>query len=239
MGWLLFGIGGAVGGYLILQGLARATPQQIKQVLRWLAFIGALGVFLYIFGTGRFQLLLAALFLLLPFLRQMRVFKWMAKAAKGPTQGQSSGIQTRFVDMKLDHDTGEMDGIVQEGPNTGRLLSDLDLAAVLDLYRNALAMDQNSAQVLESYLDRMRSEDWRDTMGGTGGDSSAHAGNGASGGAMSVAEARAILGIDANASSDEIKQAHRRLMGQYHPDRGGSDYLAARINQAKEILLGK
>jgi hypothetical protein len=239
MGWLLFGIGGIVGGYLILQGLARATPQQIKRVLRWFVFIAAIGVFLYIFGTGRFQLLLGALLLLLPFLRQMRVFKWMAKAAKGPTQGQASEISTRFVDMKLDHDSGEMDGIVREGPNTGRALSDLDLAAVLDLYRNALAMDQNSAQVLESYLDRMRSEDWREKMGGGGEDRSAHTGNGASGGAMSVAEARAILGIDANASSEEIKQAHRRLMGQYHPDRGGSDYLAARINQAKDILLGK
>ncbi len=239
MGWLLFGIGGAVGGYLILTGLARATPQQIKQVLRWLALIAAIGVFLYIFGTGRFQLLLGVLFLLLPLLRQMRVFKWMAKAAQGPTQGQFSEIRTRFVDMKLDHDSGDMDGTVQEGPNTGRMLSDLDLAAVLDLYRNALAMDQNSAQVLESYLDRMRDEDWRETMAGDGEESFAHAGSGASGGSMSVAEARAILGIDANASFDEIKQAHRRLMGQYHPDRGGSDYLAARINQAKEILLGK
>ncbi len=239
MGWLLFGIGGAVGGYLILQGLARATPQQIMRVLRWLAFIAAIGIFLYIFGTGRFQLLLGGLLILLPFLRQMRVFKWMSKAAKGPTQGQFSEIRTRFVDMKLDHDTGEMDGIVQEGPNTGRLLSTLDLAAVLDLYRNALTADQNSAQVLESYLDRMRSEDWREKMGGGGEEASGRAGNGSSGGAMTVTEARAILGIDANASPEEIKQAHRRLMGQYHPDRGGSDYLAARINQAKEVLLGK
>ena len=239
MGWLLFGIGGAVGGYLILQGLARATPQQIKRVLRWLALIGGIAVFLYIFGTGRFQLLLGLLLILLPFLRQMRVFKWMAKAAKGPTQGQYSEIQTRFVHMKLEHDSGDMDGTVQEGPNAGRLLSGLDLADVLELYRNALAMDQNSAQVLESYLDRMRGEDWREAMGGDGEEAYARAGNGASGGAMSAAEARAILGIDANASVEEIKQAHRRLMGQYHPDRGGSDYLAARINQAKEILLGK
>ena len=163
----------------------------------------------------------------------------MAKAAKGPTQGQHSEIQTRFVHMKLEHDSGDMDGIVQEGPNTGRLLSELDLADVLDLYRNALAMDKNSAQVLESYLDRMRGEDWREATAGGGEEAYSRAGGGASGGAMSAAEARAVLGIDANASEDEIKQAHRRLMGQYHPDRGGSDYLAARINQAKEVLLGK
>ena len=161
---------------------------------------------------------------------------WFAEMKKGELEILDSVGTGPILGQEVDliDDLG-----VREGPNTRRRLSDLDLAAVLDLYRNALAMDQNSAQVLESYLDRMRSEDWREKAGGSGEDASAHAGNGASGGAMSVAEARAILGIDANASSDEIKQAHRRLMGQYHPDRGGSDYLAARINQAKDILLGK
>jgi DnaJ-class molecular chaperone len=47
-----------------------------------------------------------------------------------------------------------------------------------------------------------------------------------------------MLGVGANADADEIKKAHRSLMQKYHPDKGGSDQLAARINQAKDILLG-
>ena len=56
--------------------------------------------------------------------------------------------------------------------------------------------------------------------------------------AMTREQALAILGVSADASQDDIIQAHRRLMARVHPDKGGSDFLAAQINQARKILLG-
>jgi DnaJ family protein C protein 19 len=57
-------------------------------------------------------------------------------------------------------------------------------------------------------------------------------------GAMSRSEAYEVLGLRPNATEAEIRDAHRRLMRAAHPDTGGSDWLAARINQARDILLG-
>ena len=57
-------------------------------------------------------------------------------------------------------------------------------------------------------------------------------------GAMSREEAYEVLGLQPGAAEADIRDAHRRLMRGAHPDAGGSDWLAARINQARDVLLG-
>jgi DnaJ-domain-containing protein 1 len=127
-----------------------------------------------------------------------------------------------------------MDGEVLDGPFQGRRLSDLtldELMRMLELYRDA---DAQSAAVLEAYLDREREADWRarDEGAGRTGRAPAHSDR------LTKTEAWAILGLEPDADAEAIRAAHRRLMQRLHPDRGGSDYLAAKINEAKRLLLG-
>jgi glucan phosphoethanolaminetransferase (alkaline phosphatase superfamily) len=55
---------------------------------------------------------------------------------------------------------------------------------------------------------------------------------------MSTDEAMEVLGLKSGYTKEDVIQAHRRMMQKVHPDRGGSDYLAAQINKAKDTLLG-
>jgi len=100
--------------------------------------------------------------------------------------------------------------------------------------------DPQSHALLEAYLDRTH-PNWREAFAGDAG-ASAGAGQGAPGsggaGPMTREEALAILGLAEGASESDIRTAHRSLMKQFHPDQGGSDYLAAKINEAKDLLLG-
>ena len=89
--------------------------------------------------------------------------------------------------------------------------------------------------LLQAYLDRVHGDDWRQRANG-GREQPRDPGHA---GEMSREEALQILGLGADAGEAEIVEAHRRLMQKLHPDRGGSAYLAARINLAKDILLGK
>ena len=151
-----------------------------------------------------------------------------AGASPGPTPGQTSEAETEFLHMQLDHDTGEMDGTVLQGRYEGRTLRELGLPELLELLDECRA-DRQSMAVLEAYLDRVH-EDWR------GHRRAAPPGRSSDG--MNEEEARAVLGVGPDATREEIVQAHRRLMQRLHPDRGGSDYLAAKLNAAKDLLLG-
>ncbi len=130
-----------------------------------------------------------------------------------------------------------MSGEVLEGAFAGRRLDDLDQAELIALWRECRAADTQSASVLEAYLDRNLGESWRAAAGaGPAGEGEAP---GSAGEAMTSAEAYGILGLEAGASEKAIREAHRRLMQKVHPDHGGSNYLAAKINRAKELLLGE
>jgi len=143
--------------------------------------------------------------------------------------GQASRVSTKFLEMELDHDTGAMRGRIVAGAHAGAELEHLDVKTLIA----ALAeMDEESRALLAAYLDR-RQPGWAEHAQGD-----AASGRGAaSSGKMTEDEAYQILGLERGASADAITRAHRTLMKKMHPDQGGSTYLAARINEAKEILL--
>lgn len=156
-----------------------------------------------------------------------KAMPWSRGAA---TPGRSSKVRTAALDMVLDHDSGRLTGTVTSGPFAGASLDALDMPTLAQL---ALDFDVESRQLLEAYLDR-RSPGWREHAQGDAGGRRAGPPRR---GAMTEEEAYQILGLQAGAGTDEIRKAHRSLMKKLHPDQGGSNYLAARVNEAKDILL--
>lgn len=239
MAYVLLGLSLVVGLGLMGRWLLDTEPRVILRVARWvgLGVLAAAGVFVLV--RGRLDWLLYAGTVLLPFAVRWggvaRMIRNAAKAARGPTPGQSSGVRTRFLAMSLDHDTGRLDGEVLEGRMAGRRLSELTSEECRAL-REEIAEDPASAQVLDAWLERAG-----EATGEGGGE---RAGGGArpndpGDGTMTPARALQILGLSEGATEDEIRDAHRRLMMANHPDKGGSSWLAAQINRAKDILLGR
>lgn len=161
----------------------------------------------------------------------------------GPSAGgQQSSVETAWLRMWLDHATGRMDGDILQGSHAGARLSSLPFEAVIELLRECQRADNQSAALLEAYLDRMAGEDWRErakAQSGASGNAGGSAGDSRPAGGMAREQAYEILGLKPGATADAIRAAHRRLMKKFHPDQGGSTHLAAQINQAKDILLGE
>jgi hypothetical protein len=148
-------------------------------------------------------------------------------------KGKTSSVRTSMLDMSLDHDTGEMDGEVLSGRFEGSKLSSLKLEDLVELLRDCVAANDRSDSLLMAYMDRAH-PDWR----GQGGGQQAGAGPASGTGAMSRAEALEVLGLREGASDAAIRKAYRELMKKHHPDQGGSAWFAARINEARNVLLG-
>lgn len=142
--------------------------------------------------------------------------------------GQVSRVHSAFVEMELDHDSGAMRGRILTGRHEGASLDALDLSTLLGLLPE---IDPESRALMEAYLDR-REPDWRERVQSETADASS-----GRRGKMTAEEACQILGIPVDASADDIAKAHRSLMKKLHPDQGGSTYLAAQINEAKDLLL--
>ena len=175
--------------------------------------------------------LLVVLRQLLPIL--IRLFPMLAarRRAQGSSAGKSrtSTVETALLRMQLDHDTGDLHGEVLKGSFAGWRLADLDRQQLEELLAYCRNEDQESARLLDSYLQQRFPGEA--PFGQAKSDTGRNAG-------MNRAEALAILGLAEGASSEDIVAAHRALIQKLHPDRGGNDYLAAKINQAKDVLLG-
>ncbi|MCO5093046.1 molecular chaperone DnaJ [Bosea sp. (in: a-proteobacteria)] len=158
-------------------------------------------------------------------------FPWADRG--GPTPGATSQVKSVLLEMELDHDSGAVAGRVTAGPYEGRNLDSLGQADLAQLMRDCLARDSEGARLLEAYLDR-RSPGWREDAQRDG-DAGQRGAPGA--GAMTQQEAHDILGLQPGAGEEAIREAHRALMKRIHPDAGGTSGLAARVNQAKDVLL--
>jgi hypothetical protein len=237
-----FFIGGLVLFVLLLLGaraFVNADPAKLGQFIRWFAIgLGAAAagaILILLIASERLGPALALMGFFAPLIMRGRsLFRRWLNAA-GPSQGHSSEVATEYLRMRLDHDSGAMNGTVLKGRFAGRRLDELDEAELMEFWRECRVADEPAARLMETYLDRLR-PDWREG-GATGGDGNAPPSRAPD--AMTRDEALAILGLGPGATAAQIKDAHRKLMLKLHPDQGGSTYLAAKINRAKEILSGR
>jgi hypothetical protein len=209
---------------------AKADTQKVVRVLRPAGGVGALALAVFLGARGELAVAVPLGF------AGLSLLGWLPWGPAGfgqrttRTPRQTSRVRSAFLEMELDHDSGAMRGRILAGQYEGMPLDALDVAT---LVRMLGAIDEESRALLAAYLDR-RHPAWREDAEGN-----ATAGQGAPArsGKMTPEEAYQILGLQPGASAEEISRAHRTLMKKLHPDQGGSTYLAARVNEAKDILL--
>jgi hypothetical protein len=230
--YVLIGVAALALLLMAARWFASAPPRQVMVGLRWAAALGGGAAAIWLMMTGRAVQVLYLLIPLLPFMK--RWWQQMRNAA-GAEPGKRSDVETAWLRMSLDHDSNTMDGLVLQGRWRGRRLAELSAAQLLDLLAELRVADGDSAALLEGYLDAVHAG-WR---GAQAGDDAPGSAPRAAAGAMTREEAYRVLGLAPGAGQEEIRRAWRELMKRNHPDQGGSPYLAAKINEAKELLLGE
>lgn len=210
--------------------LARSNPKALAQGMRVAGGIVALAGAAFLTARGQVGLALPLGIAGLSLLGWLPFGPAGMSSRTNKSAGRVSRVRSRFVEMELDHDSGDMDGRLVAGRAEGSRLDALSLTELLALLPD---FDEESRNLLAAYLDR-RHPDWRDHAQ----DDTAARGGGAPGhGPMAEEEAYQILGLQPGASEEDITRAHRTLMKRFHPDQGGSNYLAALVNEAKDVLL--
>ena len=229
MPFLLLGFAALIVFLLLTRAYAGADPRALARRLRFGGGIGllALAALMLVRGLGTFAAPVAA------------AGAWLLWGHGSGTwdsdtqaNGPASRVSTEYLEVELDHATGQIRGRVLKGGFGGRELESLTPAETAQLWQDCRFVDPQSAQILETYLDRAHPT-WREDMART-----SHA-SGSTDDRMTRAQALEVLGLSEDATQDDIRRAHRDLMGKLHPDRGGSTFLAAQINEARDVLLGR
>ncbi len=226
MAYLLLGLVIVVVVAVALHGFTNANPGILAKRLK--AFVGVLSLFVAVVLAARGMMAIAAPAGLLGVWLLWGGGSVLPSARK--STGQTSQVVTDTLEMELDHDTGEIQGVVRRGMFAGQRIESLKPAELALLWQDCRADDPQSAQLIEAYLDQAYPT-WREDV--RRGEQEMRGPDGR----MSPEEAYEILGLSFGASDEEIRKAHRELMLRFHPDRGGSTYLASKINEAKDVLL--
>ena len=198
--------------------------------------------------SGRLHWIIGLLAGLLPFLRRLmplllpllrflptlqrahRKYRPQHKNANSNRgSGKGSVITTLLLKMSLDHDSGEIYGEITGGEFKGRELDQLNVEELALFYKQCQQQDTEAVRLLETYIQRNRQEEWEQLA--------KNSQTAASNTELTIEEAWEILGLRPGSSKEDILLAHKRMMMRVHPDKGGSNYLASKINQAKELLL--
>jgi DnaJ domain len=212
---------------------SRADPKQAARLLRTLGGGAALVFAVFLLLRGEIGVAISVGAVGLGLLGWVSLWPAGFASRTQKSAGQTSRVRTACLEMELDHDSGAMRGRILAGRLEGSSLDALDPQTLVQLLGE---FDRDSRDLLATYLDR-RQPGWRehaqsDAAAGRSGGTRA-----ASGGKMTEEEAYQVLGIEAGASAQDITRAHRTLMKKLHPDQGGTTYLAARVNEAKDVLL--
>lgn len=207
----------------------KADPKQVARILRGIGGVAALLLAAFLLFRGAIGVAIPIGAVGLGLLGWASFWPASLGARTQRSAGQASRVGTAFLEMELDHDTGRMQGRVLAGSCKGASLDGLDAATLMKLLGE---IDDDSRDLLAAYLDR-REPDWREHVQRDAGAGTQPAGAGK----ITEEEAYQILGVQPGATTEEISRAHRSLIKKLHPDHGGTTYLAARINEAKDVLL--
>lgn len=236
IGYLFLGVLLLAAVLLAMRWAVQADPVFLARVLRRVG-LGLIALaLLFLLVTGRVGLVggLVGLGVPLFLMFRRRGAARTTSGGGGPSGSGRSSLATAWLDVSLDHASGAVDGTVKQGRFAGRPLGSLSIEELVGLLAECRNADSESATILEAYLDRVHGAGWRQHGPGAAGSNGA----GARGTGMSREEAYAVLGLKPDAGTEDVREAYHRLMKKLHPDQGGSDYLAARLNEARDLLLG-
>jgi hypothetical protein len=232
---VLYGIVAVTALWFLLSNFAHANPATLAKLLKAIGGIVGLGIAGLLAIRGRIEMAL----LIGSFGAWLLGWSRLTFPGLGGRMQRASGstsrVRSRLIEMTLDHDTGEMDGSALAGAFAGQQLGSLDEVRLRDLLIECQASDPDGVRLLEAYLDR-RFPHWRED---TRNEEQPRADAQSASSIMTPEEAYRILDLQPGAAPDQIRRAHRSLMKKLHPDQGGSTYLAARVNQAKDVLLDR
>ena len=226
---ILIGVAVLVMLLWLLQRFAKADPHTLIRNLRTTGGIGALAGAVALGVTGRIGVALPLGFAGLALLGLLPGAAQFAQRTRKSAR-QVSRVRSAFLEMELDHDSGALRGRILAGRHEGVPLDALDVSTLVGFLAE---IDEESRALLATYLDR-RQPGWREHAQA---DATAGQGVPPRGGPMTQQDAYQVLGLEPGADAEEIGRAHRGLMKKLHPDQGGSTYLAARVNEAKDVLL--